>query len=134
LPSAAPGKGFAECKVAFAGCIRHPAKRLNPVVASGVHAYEWRWEFVLKEIRAREDYDGEHGDAKAPRPDQLPKDHTIDAPYGCHLGSAFPFVIFVFLFLDAILDLLGFKGVGSKLLAEIMLANEVIAGNLLAGP
>jgi len=32
LPSAAPGKGFAECKVAFAGCIRHPAKRLNPVV------------------------------------------------------------------------------------------------------
>ena len=32
MPSAAPGKGFAECKVAFAGCIRHPAKRLNPVV------------------------------------------------------------------------------------------------------
>jgi len=32
LPNAAPGKGFAECKVAFAGCIRHPAKRLNPVV------------------------------------------------------------------------------------------------------
>jgi len=23
---------FVECKVAFTGCIRHPAKRLNPVV------------------------------------------------------------------------------------------------------
>ena len=32
LPSAALGKGFAEGKVAFAECIRHSAKRLNPVV------------------------------------------------------------------------------------------------------
>ena len=38
LPSAAPGKGFAECKVAFVGCIRHPAKRLNPVVLSWTQA------------------------------------------------------------------------------------------------
>ena len=33
LPSAALGKGFAEGKVAFAKCIRHSAKRLNPVVS-----------------------------------------------------------------------------------------------------
>jgi hypothetical protein len=33
LSSAAPDKDFAECKVAFAGCFRHPAKRLNPVVS-----------------------------------------------------------------------------------------------------
>ena len=32
LPSAALGKGFAEGKVAFAECIRHSAKWLNPVV------------------------------------------------------------------------------------------------------
>jgi hypothetical protein len=38
LPSAALGKGFAEGKVAFAECIRHSAKRLNPVVI-GVLSY-----------------------------------------------------------------------------------------------
>ena len=32
MPGAAPGKGFAECKVAFAGSIRLPAKRPNPIV------------------------------------------------------------------------------------------------------
>jgi len=32
LPSAALGKGFAECIWAFAECIRHSAKNLNPVV------------------------------------------------------------------------------------------------------
>jgi hypothetical protein len=32
LPSATLGKGFAEGIIAFAECIRHSAKRLNPVV------------------------------------------------------------------------------------------------------
>ena len=32
LPSAALGKGFAECNIAFAECLRHSAKNLNPVV------------------------------------------------------------------------------------------------------
>ena len=35
LPSAALGKGFAECNIAFAECLRHSAKNLNPVVAVG---------------------------------------------------------------------------------------------------
>ena len=33
LPSAALGKGFAECNLAFAECLRHSAKNLNPVVS-----------------------------------------------------------------------------------------------------
>jgi len=32
LPRAALGKGFAECNIAFAECLRHLAKNLNPVV------------------------------------------------------------------------------------------------------
>ena len=32
LPSAALDKGFAECNLAFAECLRHSAKNLNPVV------------------------------------------------------------------------------------------------------
>jgi hypothetical protein len=32
LPSATLGKGFAEGIIAFTECIRHSAKRLNPVV------------------------------------------------------------------------------------------------------
>ena len=32
LPSAALGKGFTECNLAFAECLRHSAKNLNPVV------------------------------------------------------------------------------------------------------
>jgi len=32
LPSAALGKGFAECNLAFAECFRHLAKNLNPAV------------------------------------------------------------------------------------------------------
>ena len=32
LPSAALGKGFAKCNLAFAKCFRHSAKNLNPVV------------------------------------------------------------------------------------------------------
>ena len=32
LPSAALGKGFAECNLAFAVCLRHSAKNLNSVV------------------------------------------------------------------------------------------------------
>ena len=35
LPSAALGKGFAECNLAFAECLRHSAKNLNPVVDDG---------------------------------------------------------------------------------------------------
>ena len=43
MPGAAPGKGFAECKVAFAGSIRLPAKRLNPVVNFGAPR---RWPVI----------------------------------------------------------------------------------------
>jgi hypothetical protein len=32
LPSVTLGKGFAECKIAFAECLRHSAKKLCPVV------------------------------------------------------------------------------------------------------
>ena len=35
LPSAALGKGFAEYNWAFAECVRHSAKNLNPVVTAG---------------------------------------------------------------------------------------------------
>ena len=33
LPSVTLGKGFAECISAFAECLRHSAKKLNPVVS-----------------------------------------------------------------------------------------------------
>jgi hypothetical protein len=32
LPSVTLGKAFAECKIAFAVCLRHTAKKLIPVV------------------------------------------------------------------------------------------------------
>ena len=32
MPSVIFGKGFAECILAFAECLRHSAKKLNPVV------------------------------------------------------------------------------------------------------
>jgi hypothetical protein len=32
LPSVTLGKAFAECKIAFAMCLRHTAKKLIPVV------------------------------------------------------------------------------------------------------
>jgi hypothetical protein len=32
LPSVTLGKGFAECRIAFAVCLRHTAKELIPVV------------------------------------------------------------------------------------------------------
>jgi hypothetical protein len=34
LPSVTLGKGFAECKIAFAVCLEHTAKKLIPVVSS----------------------------------------------------------------------------------------------------
>jgi hypothetical protein len=34
LPSVTLGKAFAECKIAFAVCLEHTAKKLIPVVAS----------------------------------------------------------------------------------------------------
>ena len=34
LPSVTLGKAFAECKIAFAECLRHSAKELCPVVTS----------------------------------------------------------------------------------------------------
>jgi hypothetical protein len=34
LPSVTLGKAFAECKIAFAVCLRHTAKKLIPVVSS----------------------------------------------------------------------------------------------------
>ena len=36
LPSAALDKGFAECNLAFAECLRHSAKNLNPVVCDAI--------------------------------------------------------------------------------------------------
>jgi hypothetical protein len=35
LPSVTLGKAFAECKIAFAECIRHSAKNAIPVVYTG---------------------------------------------------------------------------------------------------
>jgi hypothetical protein len=35
LPSVTLGKGFAECKIAFAVCLEHTAKKLIPVVCGG---------------------------------------------------------------------------------------------------
>jgi hypothetical protein len=34
LPSVTLGKGFAECKIAFAVCLEHTAKKLIPVVTA----------------------------------------------------------------------------------------------------
>jgi hypothetical protein len=34
LPSVTLGKAFAECKIAFAVCLRHTAKKLIPVVSA----------------------------------------------------------------------------------------------------
>jgi hypothetical protein len=38
LPSVTLGKAFAECKIAFAECLRHTAKELCPVVV-GPHVF-----------------------------------------------------------------------------------------------
>ena len=38
LPSVTLGKAFAECKIAFAECLRHSAKNAIPVVIIGVLA------------------------------------------------------------------------------------------------
>jgi hypothetical protein len=37
LPSVTLGKAFAECKIAFAVCLRHTAKKLIPVVVFCEH-------------------------------------------------------------------------------------------------
>jgi hypothetical protein len=37
LPSVTLGKAFAECKIAFAVCLRHTAKKLIPVVYRVTH-------------------------------------------------------------------------------------------------
>jgi hypothetical protein len=44
LPSAALGKGFAECKWGFAECPRHSAKSLFPVVKSSKVKTTWDQE------------------------------------------------------------------------------------------
>jgi hypothetical protein len=44
LPSVTLGKAFAECKIAFAVCLRHTAKELIPVVLVEVYRY------ILKRI------------------------------------------------------------------------------------
>jgi hypothetical protein len=36
LPSVTLGKGFAECKIAFAVCLEHTAKKLIPVVMCSI--------------------------------------------------------------------------------------------------
>jgi hypothetical protein len=36
LPSVTLGKAFAECKIAFAVCLEHTAKKLIPVVGADV--------------------------------------------------------------------------------------------------
>jgi hypothetical protein len=40
LPSVTLGKAFAECKIAFAECLRHSAKELCPVVID-VYRYKF---------------------------------------------------------------------------------------------
>jgi len=49
LPGATSGKGFAECKVAFAGSIRLPAKRPNPVVTC-VHVFRGERECMYVSV------------------------------------------------------------------------------------
>jgi hypothetical protein len=41
LPSVTLGKGFAECKIAFAECLRHSAKNAIPVVILLILAWQW---------------------------------------------------------------------------------------------
>ena len=44
MPSVTLGKRFAECILAFAECLRHSAKKLNPVVINEfgiVRRYDW---------------------------------------------------------------------------------------------
>jgi hypothetical protein len=45
LPSVTLGKAFAECKIAFAECLRHTAKELCPVVVVG----ELRFSRTMRE-------------------------------------------------------------------------------------
>jgi hypothetical protein len=40
LPSVTLGKAFAECKIAFAVCLRHTAKKLIPVVDRVISMHE----------------------------------------------------------------------------------------------
>jgi hypothetical protein len=40
LPSVTLGKAFAECKIAFAECLRHSAKNAIPVVRADMHMLE----------------------------------------------------------------------------------------------
>jgi hypothetical protein len=39
LPSVTLGKAFAECKIVFAECLRHSAKKLSPVVMCSIFIY-----------------------------------------------------------------------------------------------
>jgi hypothetical protein len=39
LPSVTLGKAFAECKIAFAECLRHTAKELCPVVTRAYRVF-----------------------------------------------------------------------------------------------
>jgi hypothetical protein len=38
LPSVTLGKAFAECKIAFAECLRHTTKELCPVVTKALYS------------------------------------------------------------------------------------------------
>jgi hypothetical protein len=46
LPSVTLGKGFAECKIAFAECLRHSAKNAIPVVPQTDSKSQLEWSFV----------------------------------------------------------------------------------------
>jgi hypothetical protein len=48
LPSVTLGKAFAECKMAFAVCLRHTAKELIPVVVDMMH-------FIIVSTRRKKD-------------------------------------------------------------------------------
>jgi hypothetical protein len=50
LPSVTLGKGFAECKIAFAVCLRHTAKALIPVVSPNSNSYFFHLGEMTKEI------------------------------------------------------------------------------------
>jgi hypothetical protein len=45
LPSVTLGKAFAECKIAFAECLRHTTKELCPVVYVPDRRNEFRFGF-----------------------------------------------------------------------------------------
>jgi hypothetical protein len=47
LPSVTLGKGFAECKIAFAVCLEHTAKKLIPVVFREVQPTKHVISYVL---------------------------------------------------------------------------------------